>query len=168
MEWYDYFGGLYDDGGHSLIQTSDGGLAIAGYKSGPIGSAMYLVKTGSLPQYYSVDIWAWDAMDPNGWISEPVIMDGTSGYNTGHFAGLSGTHTFTVPTIDVDGRGFSDWYTGETTTTITITHGGIYTARYGLSIAITGITVTSGGSGYTTPQSSWLAVEEQAQQQPHV
>ena len=135
-DWWNYYGGAFDDGLYCMIKTSDGGLALAGYSKSYTngGYDMWLIKMSALPSTYSATIWAWDAWDPNGWIAEPITMDGTpTGYSTPHtFTGLSGTHTFTVPSTDTNGRPFSNWYTGETSTTITVTQGGTYTARYGL------------------------------------
>jgi hypothetical protein len=68
-------------------------------------------------------------------------MDGVpTGYSTPYtFTGLTGTHTFTVPSTNSVGHPFSDWNTGSTGTTITVSSAGVYTARY-KGIAITGIT----------------------------
>ena len=142
QDWWNYYGSALDDGLYSMIKTSDGGLALAGYSRSYTngGYDMWLIKMSTLPSTYSATIWAWDALDPNGWIAEPITKDGVpTGYSTPHtFTGLSGTHTFTVPSIDVDGRAFSNWFTGETTPTITVTQGGTYTARYGLPIVNVG------------------------------
>ena len=136
QDWWNYYGGALDDGLYCVIKTSDGGLALAGYSKSYTngGYDMWLIKMSALPSTYSATIWAWDALDPNGWIAEPITMDGTpTGYSTPHtFTGLSGTHTFTVPSTDVNGNAFSNWFTGETSPTITVTQGGTYTARYGL------------------------------------
>lgn len=61
-----------------------------------------------------------------------ITMDGTpTGFNTPHaFTGLTGTHTFTVPNYDPSGHPFKQWNTGETSTTITVSSGGTYTAYY--------------------------------------
>jgi hypothetical protein len=136
QDWWNYYGGALDDGLYCVIETSDGGLALAGYSKSYTngGSDMWLIKMSTLPSTYSVNIWAWDALNPSGWIAEPITKDGVpTGYSTPYtFTGLSGAHTFTVPSTDVDGRAFSNWFSGETTTTITVTQGGTYTARYGL------------------------------------
>ncbi len=65
-------------------------------------------------------------------VSVSITMDGTSsGFNTPHtFTGLTGTHTFTVPNNDPSGHPFKQWGTGETSTTITVSTGGTYTAYY--------------------------------------
>jgi hypothetical protein len=80
---------------------------------------------------YNVTIWSWDSV--NGWVPvEPIIMDGNSmGFSTPHtFTGLSGTHTFTVPNTNVDGNQFTEWDTGETSTTLSVSSAGTHTARY--------------------------------------
>jgi hypothetical protein len=120
-----------------MTKTSDGGLAIAGYSKSYTngGFDMWLIRMSTLP--YSSTIWAWDALDSNGWIAEPITMDGVpTGYSTPHtFTGLTGTHTFTVPDTDVNGRAFGSWDTGETSTTLTVTSGGIHTAQYASYVA---------------------------------
>jgi hypothetical protein len=65
-------------------------------------------------------------------VSVSITMDGSpTGYNTPHtFTGLTGTHTFTVPTTDPNSHPFKKWSTGQTTTTITVTSTGTYAAYY--------------------------------------
>jgi hypothetical protein len=132
-DWWDYFGGSLDDGLYCVTKTSDGGLALSGYTKSYSngGYDMWLIKMPTLPPTYSATIWAWD---PDGWIAETITMDGIStGFSTPYtVTGLTGTHTFTVPTTDIHGYSFSNWYSGETSTTITVTQGGTYTARYGI------------------------------------
>jgi hypothetical protein len=61
-----------------------------------------------------------------------VAMDGSpTGYNTPHmFVDVSGSHTFSVPRVDADGRQFDQWSTGEAATTIRVNSSGEYTAYY--------------------------------------
>jgi len=65
-------------------------------------------------------------------VAVSITMDGNpTGYTTPYtFTGLTGTHTFTVPDTDPNGHPFKRWSTGETSTTITVTEGGTYTAYY--------------------------------------
>jgi parallel beta-helix repeat protein len=65
-------------------------------------------------------------------VSVDVTMDGTpTGFNTPHtFTGLTGSHTFAVQDTDLHDHPFKQWNTGETSTTITVTTGGTYTAYY--------------------------------------
>jgi hypothetical protein len=166
QEWWDYFGGVYDDGVYCVVKTSDGGLALAGYTKSYTngGYDMWLIKMPALPSTYTAIIWAWDALDPKGWIAEPITMDGVpTGYTTPYtFPGLTGTHTFTVPNTDVDGRAFSSWDTGETSTTITVGSGGTHTAQYASYVAtiwawdVEGwiaepITMDGAPTGFSTP-----------------
>jgi len=67
-------------------------------------------------------------------VSVALMMDGApTGYNTPHtFTGLTGSHTFTVPNIDIEGDPFNRWSTGNTSTTITVSSGGTYTAYFGI------------------------------------
>jgi len=59
-------------------------------------------------------------------------MDGVpTGFNTPHnFTDLTTSHTFTVPDVDAWGNPFKQWFTGETSSTITVTADGTYTAQY--------------------------------------
>jgi len=65
-------------------------------------------------------------------VSVSISMDGLpTGYTTPHtFTGLTGPHTFTVPSTDAKGHPFKQWSTGSTSTTITVSSGGTYTAYY--------------------------------------
>jgi hypothetical protein len=94
---------------------------------------------------YSVTIWSWCAIE--GWLSRPITKDGVStGYSTPHtFAGLTGTHTFKVPSTDASGHTFYEWSTGWTGTTLTVTSAGVYTARY--KLGTTALTVKSPNGG---------------------
>jgi len=91
---------------------------------------------------YEVTIWAWDALDPNGWIAAPITMDGVATvFSTPHtFTGLSGTHNFTVPETNA-GHPFSDWDTGGgniwTDETVTVSSNGTFTARYRAGYSVT-------------------------------
>jgi len=68
-------------------------------------------------------------------VSVSITMDGSpTGFNTPHtFTDLTGVHTFTVPSIDVNGHSFKQWNTGSTNTNITVASAGTYMAYYGLA-----------------------------------
>jgi len=120
------------------------------------------------PAAYSVTINAYcytEAAD----VSVSIRMDGVpTGFNTPHtFTGLTGPHTFTVPNNDPSGHPFKQWSTGQTSTTVTVSSPGIYTAYYeippGYSVTIdaycyteatsvsVGITMDGNPTGYNTP-----------------
>jgi outer membrane protein assembly factor BamB len=65
-------------------------------------------------------------------VNVQIAMDGSpTGYTTPHtFTGLTAPHTFTVPDTDPTGHPLNQWNTGETTTNITVSSGGTYTAYY--------------------------------------
>jgi hypothetical protein len=104
--------------------------------------------------------------DIDGAESVDIVKDGIpTGYTTPHqFAGLSGKHNFTVPSYDNSGNLFFNWMeTGETTTTIIVTSGGICTACYytrtiiqaycyyeGTYVSVD-ITMDGNPTGYKTP-----------------
>jgi len=109
---------------------------------------------------YSVTIWSWCASESQGWMSVPITMDGVpTGYSTGHtFTGLTGTHTFTVPSTDALGHTFYEWNTGWTSRTITVNSAGVYTARYKLVTGTLTVTSPNGGEKWirgTTHQIRW-------------
>lgn len=133
LEWQQTYGGALDDGAYCVIETSDGGVALAGYSKSYTngGYDMWLVKLSAfLPPPYPVTIWSWDS--DRGWLAEPIQMDGVStGLTTPRtFNGLFGTHNFTVPTNDTYSNPFGNWSTGEASTTLTVSSNGTYTARY--------------------------------------
>jgi hypothetical protein len=83
------------------------------------------------PPFYDVTIKAHcntEGVD----VIVPITMDGSpSGHSTAYtFTGLTGTHTFAVPSTDANGHPFLNWSTGQTTTTITVSSGGTYVAYY--------------------------------------
>ena len=65
-------------------------------------------------------------------VSVSITMDGSpTGYDTPHtFPGLTGAHTFSVPDSCPDEYPFTEWNTGETSTTITVASAGTYIACY--------------------------------------
>jgi len=65
-------------------------------------------------------------------INVSITMDGSpTGYTTPHsFTGLTGTHTFAVPSSDANGDPFKQWSTSSNSTTITVSSAGTYTAYY--------------------------------------
>jgi hypothetical protein len=84
---------------------------------------------------YSVKVEAWDV---EGWMAEPISMDGAdTGFSTAHnFTIVSGVHTVTVPSVDGRGYPFVNWNTGETNTTITVDSDGVYVARYAPALTV--------------------------------
>lgn len=92
-------------------------------------------------------------------ISVSITMDGTPiGFTTPHTFTKTGTHTFTVPSIDGNGHAFYKWSTGLQSTTITVSSSGTYTAYYGTPIvdyydvAVTNVTTSQSVAhqNYTT------------------
>jgi hypothetical protein len=86
----------------------------------------------SSPNLYNVSINA--RCDTEGSdISVPIVMDGSStGLDTPQtFTGLTGTHSFAVPSSDSNGHSFRLWDQGSASTTIVLSSGGTYTAHFG-------------------------------------
>jgi hypothetical protein len=75
-----------------------------------------------------------------------TMDDSPTEYATPHtFTNLTGTHTFAVPNTDLSGYPFEQWNTGETTSTITVSSAGTYTAYYEAKYTLN-ITTTTGGT----------------------
>jgi hypothetical protein len=102
-------------------------LSVAGYEGAYIDD---IVLTGTVATY-SATINAYCNTEA-AYVSVPITKDGSpTGYNTPYtFTLLTGTHTFTVPSKDGTGHHFKQWSTGSTSTTITVSSAGTYTAYY--------------------------------------
>jgi hypothetical protein len=87
-------------------------------------------------------------------VNVPIVMDGSpTVYTTSHtFTALTGSHTFTVPNTDVYGHPFKQWSTGSTSTTITVSSGGTYTAYYEQPSYSVSVTVGAHGSSNLVSQ----------------
>ncbi len=103
-----------------------------------IGDTPYIMNTNNTDRYpllltlpYTATINAYCITEGSA-TNVAITKDGTpSGQNTPYsFTDLVGTHTFTVPNTDSSGHPFQQWSTGQTSTTITVSSGGTYTAYY--------------------------------------
>lgn len=108
------------------------------YSSPAVANGMVYVGSNSGKLFclgqvaYSIMINAFDNTQ-GAYVNVPITMDGSStGHNTPYtFSGLTGSHTFAVPSTDSSGHPFLDWSTGQTTTTITVPPAdGTYIAYY--------------------------------------
>lgn len=78
---------------------------------------------------YNATILGWDSV--YGGLSEPLTMDGApAGVIPTTFTGLTGRHNFTVPGTNSYGHLFTEWDSGETSTTISVILDGTHTAYY--------------------------------------
>jgi hypothetical protein len=150
VQWSRAYGAAYANSAYSVVQTSDGGYALAGgveqWATGP--DNFRLLKLTLFPPY-NVTIDAYCNTEGAD-LNVSVLVDGSpNNYTTPcTLTGLTAAHTFTVPDTDPAGHLFRQWNTGQTTTTITATYAGIYIAYYGeLPLPpITGWNKTYGGS----------------------
>jgi len=79
-------------------------------------------------------------------VSVNIIMDGLpTGYTTPCSFNLTEAHSFTVQDTDTGGHLFTQWNTGETSTTVTVASSGTYIAYYQARYNLT-ITTTEGGT----------------------
>jgi hypothetical protein len=80
---------------------------------------------------YSVTVYAHCNTDGNDIVVRVRNDSDPSGYDTPYtFTGLSGTHTFTVPSVDSSGHPFKQWNTGEPSPTIIASSTATFTAYY--------------------------------------
>jgi hypothetical protein len=102
-----------------------------GMTYGPSGATVTTAHGFFWHATYSATITAHDNTKGSD-VSVAITEDGAStGFSTPHtFTGLAGTLNFSVPSADSSGNPFLDWNTSQTTTTITVSSGGTYTAYY--------------------------------------
>jgi len=100
------------------------------------GGIVYAYNNGFVvpvvpPETYSVTINAYCTAESQD-VSVAISSDVVAGTTTPHtFSGLTSTHTFTVPTTDANLHPFSKWDNGQTSTALTVSSGGTFTAQYG-------------------------------------
>ena len=123
------------------------------------------------PDLYNVTINAHCDTEGSD-ISVPVMMDGSStGLDTPQtFTSLTGTHNFTVPSLDSSGHSFRLWDQGSASTTIVLSSGGTYTAYFGgdqwsanaMWVEPSNVTLTGGSAtvGYRFNVTVWLNVTQ--------
>jgi hypothetical protein len=117
-----------------------------------LGTCLFLAGENRVAHaQYDVTIWSWDSVI--GWLDEPIWMDGgATGFTTPHtFTGLTGTHIFSVPSTNKYGSPFTEWDTGETSISLTVTSGATYTARYYAEQVATPTFIPPAGT-YSSPQ----------------
>jgi len=152
------FTGLSGTHKFTVPSTNSAGHPFSEWSTGWTDETIKVTETGTYTARYRAGycatIRSWCTVE--GWTyGLPIIMDGKStGYTTLHtFPGLTGTHTFTVPSTDALGHKFDVWSTGwvnewnniGTGTTITVSSAGMYTARY--KLVTTALTVKSPNGG---------------------
>jgi hypothetical protein len=120
--WIRAYGGMYDDAGYSVQQTSDGGYIVVGYteSSGAGGEDVYLIKTDTSGD----TIWtrAYGGMNSDLGYSVQQTSDG--GYIVAGFTNSFGAGFLDVYLIKTDSTGDTIW---------TRTYGGM-NFEYGYSV----------------------------------
>jgi hypothetical protein len=104
MQWNRTYGGIYDDRAYALVQTNDGGYALAG-ATGPLGGDgnrdFWLVKTdasGTLMWNQTYGGTSWDEV-------RALVQTNDGGYALAGFAG--GVHIFWL--VKTDASGTMQW-----------------------------------------------------------
>jgi hypothetical protein len=137
FQWYNDYDAVPDGTGSNWTFTSNTPgihqvyLEVTDSSNTVVTSNFVPVDVAS-PNLYNVTLEA--SCDTEGAdISVPITMDGSStGLTTPHtFTNLTGTHSFTVPSLDSNGEPFTLWDQGSASTTIVLSNGGTYMARYG-------------------------------------
>jgi hypothetical protein len=114
----------------------------------------YMNRSSQTPSTYNATVNAYCSQE-NNYVNVSLSIDGVpSGFTPCTFAALTGTHTFAVPSTDQDDHLFMQCNTGQTSTTVTVSSGGTYTAYYRApvhAVAITDVTSskTVVGQGYS-------------------
>jgi hypothetical protein len=100
-----------------------------------LGFNVIIAPLGVAPPTYSVTVQAYCNIDSVA-VNVAITKDGSpSGKTTPYvFSGLTGIHTFTVPSTDPHGHSFANWSSGETSLTITVSYAGTFTAYYGVYV----------------------------------
>jgi hypothetical protein len=91
MVWSRTYGGAGDDNGCSVVETSDGGYAIAGFTHGPSGADFWLVRTDSA----GVVLWSKTYGGTTGTVALSVVQTRDGGY-------AMGGSTLSYDTVDAD------------------------------------------------------------------
>jgi hypothetical protein len=137
FQWCNDYGAALDGTGSTWTFTPDTPGSHQVYlevtdSSNTLVTSNFVSVDAASPGPYSVTINASCDTDRAD-INVPIMMDGSStGLDTPQtFTGLTGTHSFTVPSLDSNGHSFRLWDRGSASTTIVLSNGGAYTARYG-------------------------------------
>jgi hypothetical protein len=107
MQWNKTYGGIGDDYGYSVVQTSDGGYAIAGYTNsfGAGSSDVYLVKTDST----GTMLWNKTYGGINADIGRSVVQSSDGGYTIAGYTYSFGAGSYDVYLVKTDSTGNMIW-----------------------------------------------------------
>ncbi len=133
------FTGLFGTNNFTVPSSDPSGHPFKQWNNGENSTTIFVNSAGSytaiyeaLPTVtYNVTINAHCNTESKD-INVPITKDiSPSGQNTSYtFSGLTGSHSFTVPSADDSGHPFKQWSNGVTSTTINVTESGTYTAIY--------------------------------------
>jgi hypothetical protein len=144
MQWNMTYGGIGDDEAYSLIQTGDGGYALAGYtSSSSVGvNNFWLVKTNSTGAVQ------WSQTYGSSGDSEAYSLVQTSdgGYALGGFTDASGAGGYDVWLVKTDPAGGVQWSQTYGGSGDDFAYSVVQTSDGGYALA--GFTDSSGAGGY--------------------
>jgi outer membrane protein assembly factor BamB len=133
----------------TVPDTDPSGHPLNRWNTGETTTNIMVSSGGTYTAYYaSYDVTINAHSNTEGAdVTVSLAMDGSlTGYATPHtFTNLTGNHTFEVPSTDRSGNPFEQWSTGETTSTITVSSAGTFTAYYEAKYTLN-ITTTIGGT----------------------
>jgi hypothetical protein len=120
-----------DTSGHQFKQWSTGETTTTITVS---GGGAYTAYYEQPPPTYQFTVIAHCNTESSDISVNVVLDDSPPGYPTPYtFTSTIATHKFTVPTTDSSGHPFKQWSTGETSTSLTVSSAGTYTAFYGVT-----------------------------------
>ena len=106
-EWNNTFGGIESDGAYSLIQTSDGGFALAGFTNsyGAGGVDMWLVKTDTTGNHE----WDYAFGELGTELATSLIQTSDGGLALAGYTSSYGAGNYDMWLVKTDITGISEW-----------------------------------------------------------
>jgi hypothetical protein len=107
IQWYQYYGGAEDEEAHCVIQTSDGGYALAGYTEsyGAGGADFWLVKTDK----NGYELWNRTYGGAKDDIAYSVVQTGDGGYALAGYTESYGAGLANFWLVKTDANGNALW-----------------------------------------------------------
>src|SRR5271157_226884 len=146
MQWNMTYGGIGDDEAYSIVQTSDGGYALAGYTtSSSVGTYnFWLVKTNSTGAMQWSQTYGPQGEDTDS-EAYALVQTTDGGYALGGFTNAAGAGGYDVWLVKTDSNGGVQWSQTYGGTSDDLAYSLIQTSDGGYALA--GFTDSSGAGG---------------------
>jgi hypothetical protein len=143
-QWSQTYGGTSEDNGYRIVETSDGGYAIAGYtaSSGAGSYDFWLVKTDGL----GAKEWSQTYGGTGGDRAFCVVQTSDGGYAIAGYTASSGAGSYDFWLVKTDGLGAKEWSQTYGGTNMEEARCVVQTSDGGY--AIVGYTASSGAGSY--------------------